>query len=228
MEAPPCRLYKLTQHSKLLPLRGGLVTTAWLWFCCRLQQVGWSKTNDPRSQRAKQPKQLPQCSWITINSMVATWRGSTSLCLHREPETPTQTFYARQHAIARICHGNSVCLFVCLSVHHTRALYQNSWTYHCTIASAGLSCCYNSDNYWPVFKSLSLAHSTGNLQEVITNYPATPECVTTLTCDILMSETIAKPLMKGCILMSLYSLTLTVNEIYHIIYLHKAWNLTNI
>ena len=41
-------------------------------------------------------------------------------------------FYARQHIyaiIARICHANSVCpsvrLSVCLSVCHTRVLYQN-------------------------------------------------------------------------------------------------------
>jgi len=36
-------------------------------------------------------------------------------------------FYSR-HAIARICHANSVCPSV--SVCHTRAFYQNGWTYH--------------------------------------------------------------------------------------------------
>jgi len=34
------------------------------------------------------------------------------------------------YAIAHICHANSVHPSVCLSVCHTRVLYQNGWTYH--------------------------------------------------------------------------------------------------
>ena len=39
--------------------------------------------------------------------------------------SPVQFYYARQHAIARMCHANSVCPSVCPSVCHTRALGQN-------------------------------------------------------------------------------------------------------